>query len=46
MPETMRIAIRDDAMTFYPINAVNSKTGKECYSFIGVPDRAKGKFLP
>ena len=42
----MRIAIRDDAMTFYPVRAVNSRTGKECFSFIGVPDNAKAKFLP
>ena len=42
----MRIAIRDETMTFYPIKAVNSKTGKECFSFIGVPEKAKGKFLP
>ena len=33
-------------MTFYPIRAVSAKTGKECFSFIGVPDCAKGKFLP
>ena len=46
MPETMWIAIRDAVMTFYPIKAVNSKTGKECFSFFGVPDNAKGKFLP
>ena len=46
MPEMMRVAYRDEAMTIYPIRAVNPASNGECFSFVGVPDNARGRFLP
>ena len=42
----MRVALKDDEVTIYPIRATNSKGNNECYSFVGIPNNAKPRFLP
>ena len=46
IPNMMRVGIKDDKVTIYPIRAVNSKNNHQCYSFLGIPRNAKPHFLP
>ena len=45
VPELGRVAYIHNQVKIFPLRAINSKNGNVCYSFVGVPNNAKLKFL-
>ena len=46
VPEVGRVAYVHDQVRIFPLRAINAKNGHVCYSFFGVPNKSKPKFLP
>ena len=46
VPEQRRVAYVHESVKIFPLKAVNPKNGHVCYSFVGIPNCGKPKFLP